>query len=173
MPAVEGFFRSIALSHGSSLQDTLRLLTLWFDYGQWPEVYDAIVEGIRTIEIDTWLQVGLYGLLLCTSMRLTVCMYVNVLLMLVQVIPQLIARIDTPRALVGRLIHHLLIDIGKHHPQALVYPLTVASKSASLARRNAANKILKNMCEHSSLLVQQAVMVNTLFLNTFPSLYLC
>ncbi|PSN34470.1 Serine/threonine-protein kinase mTOR [Blattella germanica] len=132
VPAVEGFFRSIALSHGSSLQDTLRLLTLWFDYGQWPEVYDAIVEGIRTIEIDTWLQV----------------------------IPQLIARIDTPRALVGRLIHHLLIDIGKHHPQALVYPLTVASKSASTARRNAANKILKSMCEHSPVLVQQAVMVS-------------
>ncbi|XP_066992513.2 serine/threonine-protein kinase mTOR isoform X2 [Anabrus simplex] len=132
VPAVEGFFRSIALSHGSSLQDTLRLLTLWFDYGQWPEVYDAIVEGIRTIEIDTWLQV----------------------------IPQLIARIDTPRALVGRLIHHLLIDIGKHHPQALVYPLTVASKSASSARRNAANKILKSMCEHSPVLVQQAVMVS-------------
>lgn len=57
VPAVVGFFRSIALSHGSSLQDTLRLLTLWFDYGQWPEVYDAIVDGIRTIEIDTWLQV--------------------------------------------------------------------------------------------------------------------
>ncbi|XP_071445181.1 serine/threonine-protein kinase mTOR [Hetaerina americana] len=132
VPAVEGFFRSIALSHGSSLQDTLRLLTLWFDYGQWPEVYDAIVEGIRTIEIDTWLQV----------------------------IPQLIARIDTPRALVGRLIHHLLMDIGKHHPQALVYPLTVASKSASVPRRNAANKILANMCEHSPVLVQQAVMVS-------------
>ncbi|KAG8279048.1 hypothetical protein J6590_008066 [Homalodisca vitripennis] len=132
VPAVEGFFRSIALSHGSSLQDTLRLLTLWFDYGQWPEVYDAIVEGIRTIEIDTWLQV----------------------------IPQLIARIDTPRTLVSRLIHHLLMDIGKHHPQALVYPLTVASKSASVPRRNAANKILKSMCEHSPALVQQAVMVS-------------
>jgi FKBP12-rapamycin complex-associated protein len=84
---------------------------------------------------------------------------VLVLFMMIQVIPQLIARIDTPRALVGRLIHHLLIDIGKHHPQALVYPLTVASKSASIARRNAANKILKNMCEHSPVLVQQAVMV--------------
>lgn len=77
-----------------------------------------------------------------------------------QVIPQLIARIDTPRTLVSRLIHHLLMDIGKHHPQALVYPLTVASKSASLPRRNAANKILKNMCEHSASLVQQAVMVS-------------
>lgn len=132
VPAVEGFFKSIKLSQGSSLQDTLRLLTLWFDYGQWPEVYDAVVEGIRLIEINTWLQV----------------------------IPQLIARIDTPRALVSRLIHHLLIDIGKSHPQALVYPLTVASKSASALRRTAANKILKSMCEHSSTLVAQAVMIS-------------
>lgn len=132
VPAVEGFFKSISLSHGSSLQDTLRLLTLWFDYGQWPEVYEALVEGIFSIEINTWLQV----------------------------IPQLIARIDTPRALVSRLIHHLLIDIGKRHPQALVYPLTVASKSNSTSRRNAANKILKSMCDLSPLLVQQAVMVS-------------
>ena len=34
-----------------------------------------------------------------------------------QVIPQLIARIDTPRSLVGRLVHQLLVDIGKAHPQ--------------------------------------------------------
>ena len=71
----------------------------------------------------------------------------------------MIARIDTPRALVGRLIHHLLIDIGIKHPQALVYPLTVASKSASAARKNAATKILKSMCDHSNTLVQQARMV--------------
>jgi FKBP12-rapamycin complex-associated protein len=116
-------------------------------------VYESLVEGIKTIQIDTWLQV----------------------------IPQLIARIDTPRQLVGRLIHQLLTDIGKHHPQvgleyiindgddydndylsslqALIYPLTVASKSASSARHNAANQILKNMCEHSQQLVQQAIMV--------------
>eukprot|EP00058_Branchiostoma_floridae_P004987 XP_002590475.1 hypothetical protein BRAFLDRAFT_124561 [Branchiostoma floridae] len=75
VPAVQGFFRSIslALSSGNSLQDTLRLLTLWFDYGHWPEVYDALVEGMKTVPIDTWLQV----------------------------IPQLIARIDTPRQLVS------------------------------------------------------------------------
>ncbi|XP_058788970.1 serine/threonine-protein kinase mTOR isoform X2 [Phymastichus coffea] len=132
VPALEGFIRSINLSHGNSLQDTLRLLTLWFEYGQWPEVYEAIIEGIRLIEINTWLQV----------------------------IPQLIARIDTPRALVGRCIHNLLVDIGKSHPQALVYPLTVASKSASPARKTAANKILNSMSEHSPTLVQQAKMVS-------------
>ncbi|KAI6073752.1 Serine/threonine-protein kinase mTOR isoform X2 [Aix galericulata] len=75
-----------------------------------------------------------------------------------EVIPQLIARIDTPRPLVGRLIHQLLTDIGRYHPQALIYPLTVASKSTTTARHNAANKILKNMCEHSNTLVQQAMM---------------
>ncbi|KAM5132577.1 serine/threonine-protein kinase mTOR [Mantella aurantiaca] len=132
VPAVQGFFRSISLSRGNNLQDTLRVLTLWFDYGHWSDVNEALVEGIKTIQIDTWLQV----------------------------IPQLIARIDTPRPLVGRLIHQLLTDIGRYHPQALIYPLTVASKSTTTARHNAANKILKNMCEHSNTLVQQAMMVS-------------
>lgn len=133
VPAVHGFFKSIALSRpGNSLQDTLRLLTLAFDFGQLSQVYDALVEGMKTIEIDTWLQV----------------------------IPQLIARIDTPRQLVRRLVQQLLTDIGKQHPQALIYPLTVASKSASPARHNAANEILNNMCEHSQVLVQQALMVS-------------
>lgn len=130
VPAVQGFFRSINLLQGNSLQDTLRLLTLWFDYGQYPEVFNALVEGMKLIEINTWLQV----------------------------IPQLIARIDTHRTLVGQLIHQLLIDIGKSHPQALVYPLTVASKSASIARKKAAHKVLNSMRDHSPILVEQAVM---------------
>ncbi|BFF94581.1 serine/threonine-protein kinase Tor [Drosophila madeirensis] len=130
VPAVQGFFRSISLIKGNSLQDTLRLLTLWFDYGNHAEVYEALLSGMKLIEINTWLQV----------------------------IPQLIARIDTHRQLVGQLIHQLLMDIGKNHPQALVYPLTVASKSASLARRNAAFKILDSMRKHSPTLVEQAVM---------------
>ncbi|ALC39457.1 Tor, partial [Drosophila busckii] len=118
------------LIRGNSLQDTLRLMTLWFDYGHHAEVYDALMSGMKLIEINTWLQV----------------------------IPQLIARIDTHRRLVGQLIHQLLMDIGKKHPQALVYPLTVASKSASLARKNAAFKILDSMRKHSPVLVEQAVM---------------
>lgn len=130
VPAVQGFFRSINLLQGNSLQDTLRLLTLWFDYGQYPEVFNALVEGMKLIEINTWLQV----------------------------IPQLIARIDTHRTLVGQLIHQLLMDIGKSHPQALVYPLTVASKSASIARKKAAHKILNSMRDHSPTLVEQALM---------------
>lgn len=85
----------------------------------------------------------------------------------VQVIPQLIARIDTPRQLVGRLITQLLMDIGKAHPQALVCPLTVAAKSNTPARKTAANKVLKSMCEHSSNLVQQALLVSSALFYTF------
>ena len=55
----------------------------------------------------------------------------------------------------------LLINCISVSAQALIYPLTVASKSASSARKNAANQILKNMCEHSHQLVQQAVMVGS------------
>lgn len=132
VPAVRGLFKAIALSNQNSLQDTLRLLTLWFDYGHYPEVHDALVEGIKTMQIENWLQV----------------------------IPQLIARIDTPRHSVGRLISQLLMDIGKAHPQALIYPLTVASKSSVLARQSAANKVLKSMCEHSNTLVKQAMLVS-------------
>ena len=35
-----------------------RLLTLWFEYGHWPDVFDALSEGIKDIHIDNWLQVS-------------------------------------------------------------------------------------------------------------------
>ena len=44
--------------------------------------------------------------------------------------------------------------------KALIYPLTVAAKSASQSRCAAANHILQNMCEHSNTLVQQARLVS-------------
>ncbi|KAJ3311625.1 phosphatidylinositol kinase- protein kinase tor1 [Boothiomyces sp. JEL0838] len=132
VPSVQGFFRSIALSKTSSLQDTLRLLTLWFKYGYQQDVNMAISEGFTTVSIDTWLEV----------------------------IPQLIARIHAPSPVVRRLIHQLLADVGKEHPQALVYSLTVASKSQSLSRKKSALAILDKMRMHSANLVVQALLVS-------------
>jgi FKBP12-rapamycin complex-associated protein len=57
VPAVRAFFQSIALSPGNSLQDTLRLLTLWFKYGYHPEVGAAISEGFGSVSVDIWLDV--------------------------------------------------------------------------------------------------------------------
>ncbi|POY71739.1 putative Non-specific serine/threonine protein kinase [Rhodotorula taiwanensis] len=132
VPAVQAFFRSIALSPDSALQDTLRLLTLWFKYGHVAEVSTAIMDGFRSVSIDTWLDV----------------------------IPQLIARIHAPDPSVRKLIQHVLTDVGRAHPQALVYPLTVASKYPSEARRRAALSIMNKMRDHSAALVEQAVLVS-------------
>lgn len=29
-----------------------------FDYGQWLEVYEALNDGLKTIQVENWLQVG-------------------------------------------------------------------------------------------------------------------
>lgn len=71
---------------------------------------------------------------------------------------QIIARIQTPSVNVRRLINALLIDIGKAHPQALIYPLTVASASSSTSRQAAASGMMERMREHSSVLVEQVRM---------------
>jgi FKBP12-rapamycin complex-associated protein len=122
-----GFFRSIALRSDASFQETLRVLTLWFKFGAHEDVSLAMTDGFHTVNVTTWLEV----------------------------IPQIIARIQTPSALVRRLISQLLNDVGRAHPQALIYPLTVASKSSSIARRNAATAIMDRMREHSSKVVDQ------------------
>ncbi|KAJ3547494.1 hypothetical protein NM688_g5399 [Phlebia brevispora] len=130
--AVDGFFRSIALRNVNALQDTLRLLTLWFKYGGHDEVSNAMATGFTNVEVDTWLEV----------------------------IPQIIARIQTPSANIRRNINNLLTEVGKHHPQALIYPLTVASKSNSVPRRTAAQTIMERMREHSPAIVEQARVVS-------------
>ncbi|EIW52012.1 atypical/PIKK/FRAP protein kinase [Trametes versicolor FP-101664 SS1] len=129
--SVNGFFRAISLGKVNALQDTLRLLTLWFKYGAHDNVSHAMSSGFADVEVDTWLEV----------------------------IPQIIARIQTPSDNIRRNINNLLIDVGKHHPQALVYPLTVAAKSSSTLRKAAALSIMNCMREHSSAIVEQAFLV--------------
>ena len=68
---------------------------------------------------------------------------------------KIIARIQTPSINIRRNINGLLTDVGKHHPQALIYPLTVASKSSSAARKSAALTIMDAMQEHSATIVEQ------------------
>ena len=53
----KGFFRSIGLRNENALQDTLRLLTLWFKFGAHDEVSQAMASGFSVVEVDTWLEV--------------------------------------------------------------------------------------------------------------------
>ena len=135
VPAIHGFFRAIYLQSAAdgSRQDVLRVLQLWFEWGARKEVEQAVLAGMNTISIDTWLAV----------------------------IPQLIARIHTSSSSIRNLLTELLCRIGKGHPQALVYPLTVASKSPSEARKAASLHVLHSMRQHSATLVSQASMVSS------------
>ncbi len=56
-----------------------------------------------------------------------------------------------------RLIHDLLAEVGKEHPQALIYPLTVASKSQSFNRQTAASSVMDKLRAHSAVLVDQVL----------------
>lgn len=132
IPAIKGFFHSIALSKTSALQDTLRLLTLWFTFGGTPEACQAIYTGFNLIKIDTWLEV----------------------------LPQLISRIHQPDESVSRSLLALLSDLGKSHPQVMVNPLIVAIKSESISRQKAAFSIIEKMKVHSTKLVEQAELVS-------------
>ena len=58
------------------------------------------------------------------------------------------------------LTFKFLSQVGKEHPQALIYALTVASKSKNEARRNAAVELLRGMCSQWPELVDQAGMVS-------------
>lgn len=132
VPAIKGFFHSIALSAANSIQDALRLLTLWFKFGGISEATQAMHEGFSLIKIGTWLEV----------------------------LPQLISRIHQDNIIVSRSLLSLLSNLGKAHPQELVYPLTVAIKSESVSRQRAALSIVENMRMHSSVLVDQAELVS-------------
>jgi FKBP12-rapamycin complex-associated protein len=137
VPAVKGFFQSIALSSrtqtGSILQDLLRLLSLWFKYGAYREVDAVMVDGINAVSIDNWLQV----------------------------VPQLIARIH--KSSVRDRMHDLLCRIAQNHPQALIFPLAVTTTMSSgqdvKVRKENAQRIMDHMREKFSPLVEQALIV--------------
>jgi FKBP12-rapamycin complex-associated protein len=57
IPSIHGFFKSIALAPARSLQDTLRLLQLWFKFGSEEGVEQALSEGFASVSIDNWLRV--------------------------------------------------------------------------------------------------------------------
>ena len=141
--AVEAFFRSISLCERSkSFRDKLRLLNLWFNYGSSERIEKALRRGFELISIDTW----------------------------IQVIPQIVARIDSIDNNIRSLVQFLLCKIGLEHPQALIYPLTVATKSFSERRKKAAEFVLDEMRKNTGVLIEQALMFGREMIKTAVSL---
>jgi FKBP12-rapamycin complex-associated protein len=148
MSALRGFFLSITLGGGhmeeGSLQDLLRLLTLWFRYGGEAKIDEVLNEGFALVHIDTWLHV----------------------------LPQIIARVHAPEPRVRSAVQRLLLSVGRVHPQALIYPVAVASQEARSRNRASsasaspdtgvflAENILTLMRSHSDVLVEQTLLVS-------------
>ncbi|KAL3123620.1 hypothetical protein niasHT_002511 [Heterodera trifolii] len=129
--AVRCFFKTIQLAEGSRLDDTLRLLMLWFDYGDRPEVFEQLRDSVKLIPLEVWLEV----------------------------VPQLIGRLDSQQN-IGLLVKQLVIDVAKVYPQAWVLALTAATKSRNTQRSQVAKEILDIVAETRPVLVEQAILVN-------------
>ncbi|KAJ2473934.1 phosphatidylinositol kinase- protein kinase tor1 [Coemansia sp. RSA 2322] len=133
VPAVHGFFRAIQLSKSdTTLQDTLRLLTAWFNYSQHESVAQAVLDGFNTVSIRTWLQV----------------------------IPQILARIHIRFESTSRLIKQLLVEVGKFHPHAILFSLYVAARSDHVDRSQAAKDVLAKLHDLSAEVVEETELVS-------------
>lgn len=131
--AIDGFSRSIAKDFrtGQRLQDTLRLITLWFKYGGKDNIFKKLKETLDLLDVEVWLQV----------------------------IPQIIARASTPNALMRELIHGLLVKVSHHHPHSLLYHLGMAAKTSSEDRRSLATQVISEIRHIYPQLVEDTLLV--------------
>ncbi|CAI5438055.1 unnamed protein product [Caenorhabditis angaria] len=132
MSAIFCFSKALFFAPGSRLEDTLRLLQLWFDYGHQEEVYGKLVENVTDLPITTWLEV----------------------------VPQLMARLDSSdKEKPTQLIIKVLVEISKYKPQSLIYAVCVAARSTDANRQKNALSILEKMSDYHAELVKEAKMV--------------
>lgn len=133
--AIEGFIHSIELEYSLTsshkIQNLLRLITLWFKYGNKEKVNVKLKTSFEVLNVEVWLQV----------------------------IPQIIARASTPDAELQGLIIDLLKKVAKHHPHALLYALTMAIRTNSAERIKVANSVLQEMREFHSNMVDDTLLV--------------
>jgi hypothetical protein len=135
--AIKGFVRSIVLGQGQPvanvLQDTLRLITLWFSYGTKKGVLQVLETELDKISPDNWLAV----------------------------IPQLIARIHIKSQEISGLLRKLLVKVAAAHPQLLVCPISVALNTNDSQQRQVALEVLSQVRKNSKELVEDATLFST------------
>ena len=136
LEAIKGFIRSInygqSQSLATTLQDTLRLLTLWFSYGTKDAVYQLLQVELETVSAEHWLAV----------------------------IPQLIARLHIRNPEISGLLRKMLIKIADTHPQALVCPISVAYNTTHAQQRVVASEVIIEMRKKNTKLMDEATMLS-------------
>lgn len=134
--AIRGFTRSLTLSQDQPivfvLQDTLRLLTLWFSYGSKLDIFEVLNTEMDKVSADNW----------------------------VAVLPQLIARMHVVTPTISDLLRKLLMKVAASHPQAIVCPILVAYNTSDEHQRGLASAIIQDLRLKRSQLVDDATMVS-------------
>ncbi|KAL0226187.1 hypothetical protein P9112_013511 [Eukaryota sp. TZLM1-RC] len=150
--AVRAFLTSMACKGDDntrhSLQDALRFLQVWFIVA---EMEGDVSEYLRSVQT----MVNSFLPIISSQVWLLV-------------LPQLIARLsstttnETTRHQVNSVLSEILAYISRLHPEALIYPLTVASNTSE---SNAAINLLKQMEQedkHKELVTQAKLVASSL-----------
>ena len=133
--AVKGLIQSISLGEQDitkTLQDTLRLLKLWFKHGSEDKIDKLIKSGFSIVGVEVW----------------------------TQVIPQLLARIDINTERTKNTMIELLKIICDTYPQAMIYPVSVLSQSNTETRKQVAQELIEMMRRNQKMLINQALKIS-------------
>lgn len=129
--ACEGFIKSISIGGSEfteTLQDTLKLLELWFKFGDIPEIQKQLKDAYGEIDISCWLNV----------------------------VPQMIAKLDIPNDIILENALNLLEYVGMRYPQGIVFQLILASQSNKERRKNSALGLIAKLREQKKQFVDDA-----------------
>ncbi|OMJ18872.1 Phosphatidylinositol 3-kinase tor2 [Smittium culicis] len=132
IPSIHSFFKSIDLSDSfTEFQDLLQLLKIWFKYGHLTPVSEEMAKRFNDIDPICW----------------------------IQVLPQIIARVDSPHIQIISTIKKLLIKLGKSYPESILFPLTVSRKISPSNIKNLAFKVIETLRYDFPELIYQSDLV--------------
>ena len=132
VPAVRGLFQAVRAEQSPErmIKALLRLVTIWFRYGESESVLAEVEYQLVSTPITSWL---------CA-------------------IPQLIARLGTKHRDLQGVLVGLLKSIASSYPHAIIWPLMTASQTINQEHQEAAKVIMNHIAtmRDGATLVSQA-----------------
>ncbi|WVQ82636.1 hypothetical protein IAT38_004768 [Cryptococcus sp. DSM 104549] len=142
VPALRGLFQAARTKESPEfvIKALLRLVTLWFRFGESQAVLVEVENQLNLTEVDPWLSA----------------------------IPQLIARLGTPHRDLQYTLINLLKNIASHYPHAVIWPLMTATQTRKIEHQEAARVIMNFICTmpDGTRLVEQAELVGKELIRT-------
>ncbi|WVF66281.1 hypothetical protein IAT40_001021 [Kwoniella sp. CBS 6097] len=142
VPAIRGLFLASRTKESPEfvIKALLRLVTLWFRFGENTAVLVEVENQLNITPVEPWLSA----------------------------IPQLIARLGTPHRELQHTLISLLKDIASHYPHAVIWPLLTATQTRKVEHQDGARVIMSFICTMPDgiRLVDQAELVGKELIRT-------